>query len=235
MSHEVVVRDAATTVLLRDAPGREARGLETLLLRRHAGHVFGANAYVFPGGAIDADDSDPALAARCGSGVEQALAQARGRGDDKQLAAWMAAIRECFEEAGLLVGCAARAPDFPRDELRQALNAQHRGWAEVAEVLDLEFALDELVYFAHWTTPPGPPKRYSTRFFAAAAPPGEALCDGHETTRVWWAPPEQALAAHDRGEIALMTPTRATLETLCDYDSVETALAGLVEAAALQA
>ncbi|MES1928599.1 NUDIX hydrolase [Salinisphaera dokdonensis CL-ES53] len=228
MSREVVVREAATTVLLRDAAQRGPDQLEVLLLRRHASHVFGANAYVFPGGAIDEADSDTALAARCISGTEQAATA----GGSVGLAASMAAIRECFEEAGLLVGCVARGDESQRDALRVALNDQTRAWADVAAVLDLRFTLDDLRYFAHWTTPAGPPKRYSTRFFAAAAPDGEALCDGHETTHVWWASPAEAVTAHDRGEITLMTPTRATLETLRNYDNVDDALAGLVETAA---
>ena len=229
MSGAVAVRDAATTVLLRDADPGETGGLEVLLLRRHGSHVFGANAYVFPGGAIDAADSDPALAARCISGAEQATTE----GGEIGLAAAMAAIRECFEEAGLLVGCMARGNEGQRDALRAALNDQSRVWRDVADVLDLRFTLDDLRYFAHWTTPAGAPKRYSTRFFAAAAPDGEARCDGHETTHVWWAPPAEAVAAHDRGEITLMTPTRATLETLRAYGNTADALAGLVETAAV--
>lgn len=226
MSPAIAVRDAATTVLLRDTDGGATHGLETLLLRRHGNHVFGANAYVFPGGAIDAADDDPALAARCQGRVVQARA---GLGTH-ELAASMAAIRECFEEAGLLVGCAAqRADTASLEAMRTALNAQTQTWAQVAEALDLCFSLDALLYFAQWTTPVGPPKRYATRFFAAAAPPGEATCDGYETTHVWWAPPADALAARQRGEIELMPPTSSTLAWLCDYSTVDTALEGLAE------
>ena len=144
----------------------------------------------------------------------------------------MAAIRECFEEAGLLVACTAHAEVMParREALRHALNTQTTSWAAIVTEMDLRFDLDALAFFAHWTTPAGPPKRYSTRFFAAAAPEGEAYCDGLETTHVWWAPPAQAVAAHDRGDIELMTPTRATLESLARYPDADTALAALMDA-----
>lgn len=225
MSRLVTVRDAATTALLRDGA---ASGLEVLLLRRHASHVFGANAYVFPGGALDAADEDADLRARC-VGDADAIDEAVG---DNGFALAMAAIRECFEEAGLLVACASHAQVTAdrRDALRAALNAQATTWVDVVSEMDLRFDLAALAFFAHWTTPAGPPKRYSTRFFAAAAPEGEAYCDGLETTHVWWAPPAQAVAAHDRGDIELMTPTRATLESLARYPDADTALAALMDA-----
>lgn len=224
MSRPIVVRDAATTVLLRDEHSGAANGLEVLLLRRHANHVFGANAYVFPGGAIDAADRDPALVARC-AGQTGALARTAVM---EKLAAPMAAIRECFEEAGLLVGCAVGHDDPAQcDALRVALNEQTQTWPCVAEALDLTFTLEELVYFAHWTTPIGPPKRYATRFFAAAAPAGDALCDGCETTHAWWVTPTTALNAWSRGDIELMEPTSATLASLRGYASTAAALDAL--------
>lgn len=222
MSDGVTVRDAATAAVLRDG----TEGLEVLLLRRHGGHVFGANAYVFPGGAVDDSDADAVLAARVSAGVDYARACLGETG--RPLAFWLAAIRECFEEAGLLVGCSHLPAEIPADE-RDALNAGDRSWADVAARLELRFALDDLVYFAQWTTPPGRPRRYATRFFAARAPEGQrAACDGHETVDHWWAGPAAALASHDRGEIEMMHPTRVTLERLCDYEDVESALAGLM-------
>lgn len=230
MSTAPAVREAATVALLRDGDD----GLEVLLLRRHGAHVFGANAHVFPGGAVDAADGAAALAARCDAGIDYAEACLGTTG--RAVAYWMAAVRECFEEAGMLVGCHPNGADGrgpPADWAgeRDALNAGRRDWPQVVERLDLRFRLDELVYFAIWITPPGPPKRYATRFFAALAPSGQtAMSDGHETTRAWWAQPADALARQARGEIMLMTPTRATLSQLCDYEDAESALAGLVEA-----
>ena len=229
MNASVRIRQAATVALLRDG----ADGLEVLLLRRHGGHVFGANAYVFPGGAVDAADSGAVFAARSASGLEYAercIDTQTETGDSTNAAAyWTAAIRECFEEAGVLIAC--DCGDLAADRVlsaRTALNAGTRHWADVIEDLDLRFRLDELIYFAHWTTPAGMPKRYSTRFFAARSPSAQsALCDGLETTHVWWARPHEAVAAHERGEIHMMTPTRSTLDRLCDYGDVATALVEL--------
>jgi len=231
MSAPVRIRQAATAALLRDGES----GLEVLLLRRHAGHVFGANAYVFPGGAVDAADSGAAFAARSASGLDYANACFESELDDDSavqanaVAYWTAAIRECFEEAGVLVACDCGHIESDRVlSARTALNAGTRHWADVISDLDLRFRLDDLVYFAHWTTPAGMPKRYSTRFFAARAPAEQSvLCDGMETTRAWWARPADAIAAHEAGEIHMMVPTRSTLERLRDHADTDTALADL--------
>ncbi|GAB3671258.1 NUDIX hydrolase [Salinisphaera aquimarina] len=230
----VAIREAATVALLRDGSDDGRTQLQVLLLRRHGGHVFAANAYVFPGGAVDPADSDTVLAGRIRAGLDYANACLGDTGH--AVAYWTAAIRECFEEAGLLLACdCSHVDESRRLSAREALNAGTRGWAEVVDDMALHFRLDELAYFAHWVTPAGAPKRYSTRFFAALAPDAQsALSDGFETIRAWWATPAEALAANDRGEIHLMTPTRATLERLCDYEDAESALAGLVEEGVVQ-
>ncbi|WP_424821230.1 NUDIX hydrolase [Salinisphaera sp.] len=207
----VAIRDAATVVVLRDGAHG---GLEVLLLRRHHGHVFGAGADVFPGGAVDAADVALARRYRAGSRLPDA--------------AWrMAALRECFEEAGMLftqgVLDAARVA-----AARIALNAGRRDWAEVVEALALDIDLTAPIAFARWTTPPGPPKRYATRFYALAAPPGQqARADGRETVAADWIAPAGALAEADAGRRWLMTPTRATLERLAHYRDMTAALAAL--------
>lgn len=210
----MTVRDAATVAVLRDRPGV---GLEVLLLRRHQGHVFGAGADVFPGGAVDAAD------ARC------ARLQ-RVRGGALTDAAWrVAALRECFEEAGLLIGTPGTAPD--PDAIiaqRDALNAGHSDWSTVIEALDMRLDLDGPVAFAHWTTPPGAPKRYATQFYAVAAPAGQiARADGRETVAAAWIAPARALAEASANRRQLMPPTRATLERLTRYNDTATALAKL--------
>ncbi|MGN8159319.1 NUDIX hydrolase [Salinisphaera sp. RV14] len=209
----VAIRNAATVAVLRD--GRQGR-LEVLLLRRHHGHVFGAGADVFPGGAVDA--ADTALAERCRAGC--------GLPD----AAWrMAGLRECFEEAGLLF--TATALDAARVAAeRIALNAGRRAWADVVDALALDLDLTAPVAFAHWTTPPGPPKRYATRFYALAAPVDQpARADGGETVAADWVAPAVALADADAGRRWLMTPTRATLARLTHYRNTVAALAGLAQ------
>lgn len=201
------IRDAATVAVLRDGPDG---GLEVLLLRRHSGHVFGAGADVFPGGAVDIDDVE--------------LTRDAGLAD----AAWrMAALRECFEEAGLLFTAHAPTAEQIVDR-RRALNAGHCDWRDVIDALALELDLAAPVAFARWTTPPGPPKRYATRFYALAAPRGQhARADGRETVAAEWTAPAAALADADAGRRWLMTPTRATLVQLAHYRDTATALADL--------
>ncbi|WP_353224423.1 NUDIX hydrolase [Salinisphaera hydrothermalis] len=208
MPDPVPIRDAATVAVLRDGRGG---GLEVLLLRRHASHVFGAGADVFPGGAVDRDDVELTRDADLTDGPWR-----------------MAALRECFEEAGLL--CAthdAKTADQIADQ-RRALNAGRCDWRDVIDALELELDLSMPVAFARWTTPPGPPKRYATRFYALAAPDEQcAQADGRETVAAEWMAPAAALADADAGRRWLMTPTRATLIQLAHYRDTATALAGL--------
>lgn len=225
MTDRAAIRDAATVVLLRDGDA----GLEVLLLRRHGGHVFGANAHVFPGGAVDTADADARLSDRCTTVAPSA--------DEQPLAYRMAGIRECFEEAGVLVGCDIQSDaSLARISAeRDALNAGTDDWQQVAERLDLRFQPDRLVYFAYWLTPRGAPRRYATRFFVAAAPDGQtAMADGRETTRLDWLAPHQALARQSAGDISLMPPTQVTLQQLCDYKDTDAALAGLARVQADQ-
>lgn len=205
----VPIRDAATVAVLRD--GLDG-GLEVLLLRRDHGHVFGAGADVFPGGAVDADDAE--------------LTRDAGLAD----APWrMAALRECFEEAGLLFAAGVAAPEQIMAQ-RRALNAGQCDWRGVIDALALELDLAAPVAFARWTTPPGPPRRYATRFYALAAPAGQqARADGRETVAAEWVTPAAALAQADAGRRWLMRPTRATLVQLAHYRDTATALDELGE------
>lgn len=202
----VAIRDAATVVVLRDDGG----ALEVLLLRRHHRHVFGAEADVFPGGAVDAADIE--------------LTRAAGLPDG---AARMAGLRECFEEAGLLF--AAPAIDAGLSSAwRAELNGGRSDWAGVIAALGLRLNLLAPLAFASWTTPPGRPRRYATRFYAITAPAGQiASADGRETVAAEWVRPKAALAEADAGRRWLMTPTRATLERLTYYGDTASALAGL--------
>ncbi len=226
---EVTVRRAATVALLRDAPD----GLQVFLLRRHPNHVFGASAYVYPGGALDTADADLRLHARYGADCAAAARAALGA--DDALAYWVAGARECFEEAGVLVGCDIGRPPSGADlaAARDDLNAGTLAWVDLAERLDLRFNTQQLQYFAHWTTPAGPPKRYSTRFFAARMPGSQkAIPDGLETTHGQWLRPQQALQRQRNGDIQLMHPTQATLELLAGFTDADTALSDLHNAAA---
>lgn len=220
----VPVRAAATVILVRDAPD-----LEVLMLRRRDESLFAAGAYVFPGGALDASDHAPAERAASAPGVtgrDDAGASARLGVDRGGHAYWMAAVRECFEEAGLLI---ARTPDGGAadpalvEQLgvhRSAVEAGRLDFAAMVHDADLRLTLDEVCYFAHWITPVGPPRRYDTRFFVAAAPAGqEASPDGEETTEAAWMTPAHALDAHDDGTIDLILPTLRSLDVLAAFDT----------------
>lgn len=216
MAEPVTPRPAATVSIVRDAP----EGLEVLMMQRTLSAGFMPGAYVFPGGAIDREDADPALYALC-SGLDDAAAS-RALGVERDgLAYWVAAIRECFEEAGLLL-CydAAGEPvcfDDPGTEARYAeqraaLNARRLGFAEFCRRERLRLAADRLTYFSHWITPVGAPKRYDTRFFAALAPRHQRpLHDAQELIDTVWIRPAQALERDRAGTLSLRAPTIATL------------------------
>ena len=204
----VAVRRAATVAVLADATD----GLRVLLLRRAASHVFGAGADVYPGGAVDAADDEMDAT----PGTDAAFRQA--------------AIRECFEEAGLLVALAdgPRVNTAEQARLRRALCANSMDWSHCIEALGVRFAPARLLAFANWTTPVGAPKRYATQFYAVAAPAGQiARADGDETVAAAWVTPTAALAEARAGTRYLMTPTQATLQQLAGFATVADALAGL--------
>ncbi|RJS94059.1 NUDIX domain-containing protein [Salinisphaera sp. Q1T1-3] len=216
-SKQGVVRPAATVVVLRDR-GAIGCGLEVLLLRRATSHVFGPGADVFPGGAVDA--ADHALAARLPAAETQTTAYR------------IAAIRECFEESGLLVGTTGSAvDDVRRGKIRTALCHGAIDWLSAIAALGVGLDPASLTAFAHWTTPAGAPRRYGTYFFAVRAPADAATAtpDGHELVASSWVVPAAALAEAQAGRRRLMTPTAATLRRLAAFDSVDAALDGLAE------
>lgn len=227
-SADTPIRDAATVVLLREG----VHGLETFLLRRNRATVFGPGAYVFPGGAVDDADADPDLLARC-DGLDDATASRRLGVAHGGLAFWVTAVRECFEESGLLLATdgARRELDPGRDftAQRAALNAGTLSFVRLCADADLRLPLDRLCYYSHWTTPPGAPRRFSTRFFVCPAPATHdaAVHDGSETVAGGWETPQAALAAFERGNYPMMPPTVAQLRFLADYRSPEAALTAL--------
>lgn len=220
------VRPAATVVVLR-----ETGALETLLLRRAHGDDLLAGACIFPGGALHA--ADRAAHALC-LGLDDAAASRRLGVDSGGLDFYIAALRECFEEAGLLYaaapdGSAPSAAQLARlAALRPALLRGELGLAEICAQLELRLAPAALQYFAHWLTPPGAPKRFDTHFFVAPLPPGQlASADGNETVECLWRTPAAAL--DPQADLVLAQPTRRTLQWLATHGA-----AGDVLAAAAQ-
>jgi 8-oxo-dGTP pyrophosphatase MutT (NUDIX family) len=216
----VPVREAATVAVVRDGD----LGLEVFMLRRTHEAVFSPGAHVFAGGALDSEDRDPRLEAWC-EGLDDAAASAHLDVASGGLGYYVAAARECFEEAGLLLArCdGAIVPDADRYTAhRDALNAGTCSMIDVCIAESLTLATDLLMPFGHWITPIGPPRRFDTRFFVAPAPPGQNPShDGWETTEGLWTRPRDVLAAADRGEVDLIEPTRHTLLALHAHAAVD--------------
>ena len=224
-----VPRPAATLVLLRDT----AHGPEVLLLQRSPHLDFMAGAFVFPGGGVDGTDRDPAIAGRC-VGLSDAQASGRLGLDSGGLAYYVAAIRETFEEAGLLLGYepsgqlldlqpALEETRFA--EHRRAVHDRKRSLLEVCTAESLQLATDRIAYLSHWITPVSEKKRYDTRFFVAAVPENQAsLHDDIESVSQLWIRPAEAVAMQARGQLLLRFPTLKTLETLAPFASTEEAL-----------
>ena len=221
---------AATVALVRDAP----RGLEVLLLERSASLRFMPGAHVFPGGALDPGDSARELQSLCVGRDDAGASQALGLGHGG-LAYWVAAIREAFEEAGILLAYdGAGQPVDLRGEAaerfqkhRELLDrGRHDAFGDVLRKEGLRLATDRLLYFGHWITPVTVPRRYDTRFFLAAAPAHqEAACDRTETVAHAWHRPREAL--EQREKLGLRFPTIKTLERLAACATVADAVANV--------
>jgi 8-oxo-dGTP pyrophosphatase MutT (NUDIX family) len=197
-------------------------------------------AYVFPGGAVDAADRAPELLARC-HGRDDATATTQLGLPAGGLGFWVAAIREAFEEAGVLLARAAvngqpvdlgdPSSAARLDAARRAVGGGERQFLDV--VLDEDLLLDAgaLHLFSHWITPAESPRRYDTWFFVAAAPEGHAyLHDDSETVASVWIRPADALARAGRGELEIHFPTRRNLEQLARFPTARELLDALGEA-----
>jgi glyoxylase-like metal-dependent hydrolase (beta-lactamase superfamily II)/8-oxo-dGTP pyrophosphatase MutT (NUDIX family) len=208
---------AATVVLLRPGPD----GLEALLTHRPASMAFAPDVQVFPGGRVDASDADPSIQSRS---VVSPTAAAEAVGGDlsptEALAAYVAAIREAFEEVGILL--ADHEPGIDLGAARRRLLAAPDAFPSLAEELDLQLRTDRLVPLSRWVTPPILERRFDARFFAALAPEGaEASLVGEEVAAHAWHRPIDALEAMARGELAMWLPTSTTLAQLLHVTSVD--------------
>ena len=228
--HSVPVRDAATVMLVRDGD----EGLEVFMLRRTLAAVFAGGLYVFPGGAVDDADRHHEVEGQCVGRSDAHASGVLGVGAGG-LAYWVAAIRECFEEAGVLLavdgeGAVVR---FDRDDVAARFvdhrRAVHQGATRLVDLCadeGLRLDVGGIHYVSHWITPVGERRRFDTRFFVAAAPDAqEPLHDDHETIESRWISPSGALEAYDRGELAMIMPTLANLRFLAPHAGVADALA----------
>lgn len=225
----VPVRDAATVMLLRDG----ASGLEVCMLQRNLNSDFVGGAYVFPGGGVDPGDSDGALDAvslgRTDDDASRLVGVERGG-----LAFWVAAIRESFEEAGVLLardgsGEVVSFEDPDRkvrfEEHRRAVDTAERSLLEICVEESLQLDVGSMHYFSRWVTPLGAPRRYDTRFFVAAAPARQvALHDDREVIDTVWLTPDQALADHEAGRMTMIFPTVRTMVALARFSRADEVL-----------
>lgn len=183
-----------------------------LLVRRRAGDAFG-NSYTFPGGVLDPDEAD---ARPMCSGLTPAEADAVLGVESGSLDYYSAAVREMFEETGVLLGSQTAVDE----DIRNRLHDGSLTWKDLLRERDLSIPCGELQYFAHWITPSALPKRWSTRFFLAVMPEGQAVRpDGNEITDHWWATADEAMAAASSGERKIPFPTQRTIEDLSGKDS----------------
>lgn len=221
MSLEKAPRESATVLLLRD----EAEGLEVFMVRRHLNSDFVGGAYVFPGGGLDPADLEPDVLARL-AGVGDAEAARLGLATDRARAHWVAAIRETFEEAGVLLGGPGGLPVSMRTaaelahwgDRRAALLDGRLGWAALLAEDDLTLAGGRVGYWSHWVTPEGTPKRFSTRFFVAEVPADqEPMADEQEVEAGVWIRPVDALRERAHGKMTMIFPTVKTLEELLGF------------------
>lgn len=214
----VPARPSATVVLLREGP----RGPELLMVRRRAGDVFG-DSYAFPGGLVD--DDEPTAHDYC-QGITPAEADKILHVSDGGLNFYSAAIRELFEETGILLAqdatgnWVADTPDL--QDLRVEVDKGILPWSEFLRGQGLHMACDALHYFAHWETPLIRPKRWSARFFFAEMPTEQDVQhDGSELTDSRWITAAEALAASRDGDMKLPFPTIRNLKILSEFDSVD--------------
>jgi 8-oxo-dGTP pyrophosphatase MutT (NUDIX family) len=210
------IKAAATILLLRDDPQ-----FEVLMVKRHHQIDFASGALVFPGGKSHAGDHDPAWA-------DHVLGW--DAFDAEQRALRIAAIREVFEEAGILLahrrdGAALSGEACPM-AVRQAVDAGTTPFIDVVRDLDARLDLDALTVFARWITPPLTPKRFDTWFYAVNAPADQlAACDGRETVDAEWIAPGEALRLGEAGERKVIFPTRMNLKLLAEAKSAADAVA----------
>lgn len=233
MSRAVPTRDGATVMLVRDGD-HATRPLEVFMLHRHPRTAFGS-IHVFPGGVVDRRDAAPDLDHHC-PGLTDAEASARLGVPSGGRAFWVAAVREAFEEAGVLLARTAEGAPLRVDhdpELaerfeghRRAVHAGERALAHVLVAEDLRLAVDEVRYFSHWITPAGAPKRFDTRFFLARAPEGQAYAhDDRELIGSTWIRPLEALDRCREGRFPMIEPTIESLAAIGRYATTDDLMA----------
>lgn len=202
---------AATVIIARDG----ASGIEILAIERAKAMGFAGGAIAFPGGKVD--DSDHANGP-CFTGFDSL------HPDDAT--ARVSAAREAFEEAGILLSSGAFVELETRTRLRPASDRHEIAFPDLLASIGHSLSAQTLTPFARWLPPPGLHKRFDTRFYLAALPPGEEmLADGHEAVHARWATAAELLADADAGRISILFPTRCNIARLAQFETVAALLA----------
>ncbi|HEV8063302.1 MAG TPA: NUDIX hydrolase, partial [Acidimicrobiales bacterium] len=244
MSEVLVPRPAATIMLVRDVRAATTTGdhdseMQVLMLRRNSKSVWVGGAHLFPGGGVDEEDSGEEIAKHCAGRTDTEASrllgiEAGGRGY------FVAAVRECFEEAGVLLARTGDGDQLSfadtdtRDrfvEHRRRLNGGETRLAEICEQEGIKLDLDRIAYFSHWITPEGAPRRYDTRFFVGVVPATqEALHDDGEVVATTWIQPNEAVQRHLAGDLDIMFPTMKNLEAIGRFSASKDLMAAAAEA-----
>jgi 8-oxo-dGTP pyrophosphatase MutT (NUDIX family) len=223
------IRLAATILLLRDSAG----GPEVFMMQRPGGVDF-PDLHVFPGGKVDEGDFVPDLL----EGLTERVADASLGVEAGGLRYWVAAIRECFEECGVLLayrdGALIRWSSDDEIErfngYRQQLIDAELTMLEVCRRERLRLAADRVHYFSHWLTPEVAPRRFDTRFFIAAMPANQqTIAHAWETADDEWVRPADALQAYEDGRWQMISPTLTTLGSIAGFADVAAILRAVTE------
>jgi glyoxylase-like metal-dependent hydrolase (beta-lactamase superfamily II)/8-oxo-dGTP pyrophosphatase MutT (NUDIX family) len=229
MSAPKLLYPAATIVLARAGTG----GMELLFLQRNPGAAHFGGAYVFPGGTLEAGDRDAQLLQRV-QGLSAHEADRRLNLPENALSYWVAALRECYEEAGILLAVDRSGATLAASRLgalaarREALNRRELSFKDFLQQEDLYIPAGEMVYFAHWITPAARPRRFDTRFFLTPAPLDQQVQhDNTETVASRWMSANEVLQRVRNNEIKMVSATQIIVSGLRKFDSPHSAVSQL--------
>ena len=223
---------ASTVLLVRD--GKD--GVEVLLQERSGKSKSFGGMFVFPGGKVDLPDADHQYEAKYSRDTDKDASAKLGV-PKFGLAYWMGGIRECFEEAGILLAYDAQGEIVSFDDPatksrfvahREALNAGELTLLDICQQEQLTLATDQMYYYSHWVTPISQSRRFDTRFFVCKAPGyQEPIIDNHEVVSQCWINPAEAIRRHHEEEFQIFFPTIKNLEGISEYANVEYLLKGV--------